>query len=127
MSKAIPATCTAGLVTAQGVPVPAAEILSQGVGSSSGVLVLDEDEAFYIAKVTPDLDAALEQVIAALTQAVTALNNVATTFTATFATMTGPTTAAPPTGPTGVANISTAATAITAAKTQLQTLKGMLR
>jgi hypothetical protein len=127
MSKMLPATCAGGIVTAEGVPVPAAEILSKGTGPSSGILILDEDKAYYVAQTSPDLDAALAQVITALGQAVTALQQTALTFTATFAGMTGPTTAPPPTGPAGVVAIGVAVAAITAAQVQLQTLKEVLK
>lgn len=141
MSKTITASCVGGIVTADGVPVPAAEVLSEGVGASEGLLVVDEEKAFYVAKTTPDLETtlthlitALTQVKAALDQTVTGLQKTGTTFTATFAGMLGPATAPPPTGPTGVADIVAAAAQVTAAATQIETaktalntLKGMLR
>ncbi len=127
MSKMLAATCVGGVVTAEGFPVPAARVLSEGVGASEGVLLIDEDEVRYLAKISPDLKTAIENVVSALGQTVTALTNVATTFTATFAAMTGPTTAPPPTGAAGVVNITSAITAITAAQTQLSALKEILR
>ena len=127
MSKMLAATCVGGIVTAEGVPVPAAEILSEGVGPSSGILIVDEDKAYYVAQTSPDLDSTLAQIITALGQTVTALQQTALTFTATFAGMTGPATAPPPTGPAGVAAIGVAVVAITAAQVQLQTLKEVLK
>lgn len=75
--KALSATCENKVVTADGVSVPAAEILSEGVGASSGVLIIDEDRAKYIADTTPDLKVALEKIIAALGQVSSALSTLA--------------------------------------------------
>ncbi len=141
MSKILEATCLAGVVTAKGVVIPGVEILSDGIGASSGILLIDEDKAYYIPESTPDLDDILEQIIDALEQAktcfdqaVTALDQTASVFTETFLGMTGPTTAPPPTGATDVAAIVTASAAITtaatsleAAKIELQTIKERLR
>ncbi len=66
MSKMLEATCVGGVVTSEGVPVPDADILSEGVASSAGILLLDEDKAKYIAKTTPDLKTTLERVASAL-------------------------------------------------------------
>ncbi len=127
MSKVLAASCILGVVTVDGVPVPSAEVLSEGIGASSGLLILDEDKAYYVANLSPDIDETLAQLITALDKTVTALSEIASTFTATFAAMTGPTTAPPPTGPTGVSNITAAGVQITAAKVLLETLKETLR
>lgn len=73
MSKLLEASCIAGVVTSEGVPVPSAEILSQGIGASTGFLILDGDKAYYVAKTSPDLDTTLGKVITALQQVVVAL------------------------------------------------------
>lgn len=73
MSKILPATCTAGVVTSGGVPVPSAVINSEGVGPSEGILVLDESNASYITSNASDLKTALEQVASALTSIASAL------------------------------------------------------
>lgn len=70
------ATCEAGVVTADGVPVPGAQILSEGVGASSGVLLIDEDRARYVAKTSPDLKTTLEKLIVALDKTVAALQAI---------------------------------------------------
>lgn len=73
MSKALDATCSNGVVKVGSVTVPGAAILSEGIGSSSGVMIMDEDRATYIARTTPDLKTALEKIATALTQIATAL------------------------------------------------------
>ena len=73
MSKMIEASCVAGIVTAGGVPVPVATKLCEGVGASTGVLILDEDKADYIAKTSPDLKTTLTKIVSILTQLTTAL------------------------------------------------------
>lgn len=113
MSKVLDATCENGEVTAEGIAVEGVEILSEGVGASSGIIILDEDKGTYIPKTSPDLKDTLEQVIEAL-------NQVVTVFTSIGAGMTGPTTAPPPTLATDLLVITNAATA-------LETLKGQLR
>lgn len=113
MSKVLEATCAAGIVTSGGFPVVSATVLSQGIGPSTGFLILCEDAAYYVAKTSPDLDATLQQII-------TALTDVATALTAIGAGMTGPTTAPPPTLGVNVASITAAAAALT-------TLKAILR
>lgn len=99
MSKMLEATCAGGVVTAEGVPVPAADILSEGVGSSSGVLLLDEDTAKYLTSNASDLKTALTKINSALSE-------ISSALTALAAGMTGPTTAPPPTLPASVAIIT---------------------
>jgi hypothetical protein len=113
MSKVIEATCVGGVVTAEAVPVEDAVILSEGEGSSEGILVMQDDKQYYLAKTSEDLKATLDEVI-------TALNQLVTVITAIGAGMTGPTTAPPPTLATDLLTITNAATT-------LQTLKGMLK
>lgn len=76
MSKVLPATCEDSVVTCEGVPIPSARILSEGIGESEGVLVLEEDRADYIAKTSPDLKATIEKLIAALGNASAALSAI---------------------------------------------------
>ncbi len=66
MSKVLQAACSGGIVTAEGVPVPLVEILCEGVGDSTGVLILDEDKAYYLAKTSPDLVTTLEKLLDSL-------------------------------------------------------------
>lgn len=113
MSKILEATCEGGVVTADGVPVPGATILSEGVGSSSGALLMEGEKKLYVGKTSPDLKTTIEKVIAAL-------NKIGSTLTSIGAGMTGPTTAPPPTLAADVLEITSVAT-------ELETLKGQLK
>lgn len=120
MSKALQATCVAGIVIADSVPVPVATILSQGVGSSSGVLILDDDKATYIAKTTPDLETTLTKLISVLTELTSALTSIDTKVLVTTCPAGAGTTVPLPLAASNI-------TALTALKTELTTLKGMLK
>lgn len=111
MSKSLEATCVLGVVTAEGVPVPSATVLSEGVGPSTGVLVLDDEKAFYLAKTSPDLKSTLEQVIAALTQVATSLTTLGAAI---------PTVTTPPTLAAEVANLTSKIALLTALKEVLK-------
>lgn len=113
MSKVLPAECTANVVTVEGVPIPSAVVLSEGIAPSEGVLILDRGNAWYVASNATDLKTGLEKVSSVL-------NTIATTLTSIGAGMTGPTTAPPPTLPANV-------TAITVKATELQALSGNLK
>lgn len=76
MSKLLNATCTAGVVTADGLPVPGVEILSQGVAASTGFLILDEDRKYYVARTSPDLKSALDKLTLALNSITSAMSGV---------------------------------------------------
>lgn len=127
MSKMIPATCVGGVVTAEGVPVAAATILSEGVGQSEGVVLLDEDEARYIAKISPDLKTTIERLISTIEKSVQGLTACTTAFSNIAAAMTGVTTAPPPTLAADLAAITLAGTNLTAIGVQLTTLKEGLK
>lgn len=113
MAKVLDASCQAGTVTAEGVPVQGATVLSEGVGSSTGVLVIEADKKTYIGKTSPDLKSSIETLATALGDIVSALQNIGLA-------MTGPTTAPPPTLAVDLAKL-------TSAQSQLNTLKGMLK
>jgi hypothetical protein len=118
MSKMLEATCVSGVVTAGGVPVPAADILSEGVGSSEGILLLDQDQAKYLAKTSPDLKTTLDKlvtILGQLTSALTSIDNKVLIYAA------GPGTTAPT--PTATSNIA----AITTIQTELSALKESLK
>lgn len=112
--RALPATCANGKVTCEGVEITPVTILSQGVGASSGVLYLDGASAYYVAKTTPDLDQLLTDLIAALNNVVTGLNQ---TGAGTIAGSPLSTAAA----------ITAAATQVTSNVNALQTLKDSLK
>jgi hypothetical protein len=127
MSKTLEATCTAGVVLVGGLPVPGATVFSEGIAESEGVVLLDEDKAFYLPKTTPDLKTTLDNLVNVLSQLETAINTIGDTFTAVGAGMVGSSTAPPPTLPASVTSIKATATAIDAIKTTLTTLKGALK
>ncbi len=113
--KLLTASCIAGVVTAEGKPIIGATVLSEGLGASSGILLLqDDDGKIYIAKTTPDLDSTLQQVI-------TALDNVAQALSAIDVKPVGGAGSAP--APAAATNIA----AITAAKAALTALKAILK
>lgn len=117
MSKMISATCENGVVTADGVEVPGATILGQGVGESSGSLFLDEERKVYVPKTSPDLDATLEQVIAALTAAASGLGAAASGLAAIDALAAAG----------AITSLGSSQSAISSAKSALETLKGQLK
>lgn len=112
MAKVLQATCENGQVTCQGQEIDAT-ILSEGVGSSSGIVVIDEYNVYYVATTSPDLETTL-------TKTISAIQKIATTLTAIGAGMTGPTTAPPPT-------LAADVTEINGYATDLETLKGELK
>ena len=114
MSKILTATANAaGIVTADGVPVVGALILSEGKQASEGVAVMDGEKVWYLTSSATDIKTTIEKVNDAITK-------IATLFTTMGASMTGPTTAPPPTLATDVA-------AINAVVTELNVLKGALK
>lgn len=76
MGKILEATCEDGVVTADGVAVPAAEILSEGVAPSEGVLLLEGDKAKYLTSSASDLKSTIEQLIDALEDVSSALASI---------------------------------------------------
>lgn len=113
MTKMLYATCENGTVTSDGVPVPGATILGEGVGQSQGALLIDREKRTYIPKTSPDLKTTLEKTIEAL-------NTIAETLTSIGAGMTGATTAPPGDLAANVASIQAAAS-------ELETLKEALK
>lgn len=128
MSKILAATCSAlGIVTADGVTVPTAEVLSLGTGASSGLLYLEGDKAWYIPSSATDIEETLDKAIDSLDAIGPALTEIASTLTAIGAGMTGPTTTPPPTLGVSVSNINSKVALINTAKSALTTLKGALK
>lgn len=78
MSKVLSASCAAGIVTCEGVPVPGVTILSEGVGSSSGVLILQGSSKYYVAKTSPDLASIIPDICTILTALDSALGSTQT-------------------------------------------------
>lgn len=114
MSKILSATCDAtGKVTAEGVQVVGAVVLSQGKQASEGVAVLDGDKVWYLTSSATDIKTTIEKLADALTK-------ITTLFTAIGGGMTGPTTAPPPSLPTTVAEINAIGMELTQLKEALK-------
>lgn len=113
MSKILPGSCTGNVVTSESLPIPTAEILSEGVGPSTGIVIMQGDKQFYIAKTSPDLKVTIEKLNSLITKLVPIITSIG-------AGMTGPTTAPPPT-------LATDLLELTAINIELTTLKNMLR
>lgn len=91
MSKILAATCDAqGKVTADGVVVPEAVVLSLGKQASSGLLLMDAEKAWYFPSSATDIQTTLTKVS-------TLLQKLGPILTAIGGSMTGPTTAPWPT------------------------------
>lgn len=128
MSKILSATCDAqGKVTADGVEVVGAIVLSEGKQASSGVAVMDGTTVWYLTSSATDVKTTIEKLITILTDSAAALTEIGSALTAIGAGMTGPTTAPPPSLPTSVVTITSKVTALNATKSQLETLKGALK
>lgn len=145
MSKVLAASCVGGVVTVQGIPVPGVTLLSEGVASSEGILILDADQAYYVTNIGNDLDTTLEKLIAAIAKIATALEKATDGFGKAVAALTkldtkgfliGATAGvpSPPIAASDISGITTASTAITsgvselnAIKAELETLKGSLQ
>ena len=76
MSKMLEATCVGSVVTCEGVPVPAADILSEGIAQSDGLLFLDEDKAKYVTSSAQDLKQTIEDLISILGDVASALSSI---------------------------------------------------
>lgn len=126
MAKALQATVQGGAVKVGALTIADAIVMSEGLGDSSGLLIIDGGVSYYLTKVSPDLKSTIENTMDALEDMASVLNTIATTLTAIGAGMTGATTAPPPTLATDVASIVSKATEITATRTALNTLKGDL-
>lgn len=113
MSKILDASCTGSVVTCEGKPVPSAIILSEGLGPSTGILIMQNGKQYYVSKTTPDVKEVITQLNDLIPKLLTAFTSIASG-------MTGPTTAPPPTLATDLA-------ALTAVNTQLIALKAMLK
>lgn len=121
MSKMLEATCVGGVVTAEDTPVPAADILSEGIGSSEGILLLDGVKAKYVTSSAQDLKEAIEQIVSILGDVASALQSIDTVGTLITTSPAGPGTAIwVPVATTSIAQINSG-------RTQLNTLKDMLK
>lgn len=113
MSMILEASCVNNIVTCKGLAIPDAIVLSEGVAPSTGILLMQDGELYYIAKTTADLKKTIDELTVLIPKLVAI-------FTSIGAGMTGPTTAPPPTLPADLASL-------TLINTELTTLKNMLR
>lgn len=114
MSKVLDATCDqTGRVTADGIIVVGAVVLSEGKQASEGVAVMDGEKVWYLTSSAADVKATIVKVV-------DAIQKTANLFTSIGTGMTGPTTAPPGTLATDVAALNLVAT-------DLNTLKEALK
>lgn len=113
MTKALNATCLNGVVKVGTLVIDGAEIFSDGVGNSEGVLFIDNGKFYYFPSTTSDLKTTIEKLISAL-------NKIGTTLTSIGAGMTGATTSPPPTLAADVLFLTGIATDLTTLKETLK-------
>lgn len=127
MAKMLEATCdAAGKVTALGVVVDVAVVISEGKQASSGVLILDGAKATYIASSATDVKTTIEKLVSVIDDLNSSLTEVTTAFTSIGAVV-GPGWVPPPSLATAAANITAKVVTLTATKATLNTLKGALK
>ncbi len=78
MSRFLHATCNDDKVMCEGVEIKSAIILSEGNGNSSGLLMIQDDKAYYFPSNALDLKMLIEKIVAVLTTIKTGLNNIDT-------------------------------------------------
>ena len=114
------ATCTAGIVSANGGIVPSCQILGEG-GSSSGYLLIANDEFFYLPKISPETKSLIGQ-IETLFDKIGALCDSIKAITVTCSAP-----ASPSGTPLNSAVFTSAKTEISEIKTNLTNLKNTLK
>lgn len=76
MSKALAATCEAGVVSVGGVNIDGVIILSQGTKSSSGVMFMQGGDLYYVASNATELNTLIDKVQDVLAKIETALTGL---------------------------------------------------
>lgn len=77
MSKILEASCSAlGIVTSEGVPVPAAEVMSEGNQTSTGLLFLEGETAKYLPSSATDIKALIQNMVSILNSTITILTGL---------------------------------------------------
>lgn len=127
MSKVFAATCEAGVVSVDDLAIPDVIVLSEGVGPSEGVLILQDESAYYIPYTAIDLKNTLIKIETTLTNLVNAINKIGDELTLIGAGMTGPTTTPPPTLAVDVLLIKSYATNINGIKAEFTAIKDNLK
>lgn len=131
MTKALEASCTGSVVQYQGFPVPGTTILSEGVGASQGVLLVDEDKTVYVANTSPDLKETIDKLVTSLNTIGESLDLAVTIFGKHFGVF-GPKAPATPVDPaladiTALTNKVLLITGPNGLVQQLNLLKGSLK
>lgn len=75
MSKVLIASCEAGKVTVEGQEIDA-QIFSEGVAKSDGILIIDKGQKYYFAKTSPDTITVIESVVEIMDQLATILTGL---------------------------------------------------
>lgn len=131
MSKILPASCQGGVVKIKNSPQDDAEILSEGVGASEGIALIDESQIFYLPKGSPDLKATLDNLVNVLTQISTGLEKTASALTKLdtngFLIAADAGVPSDPIATADISGISSAKAQVDTIKSQLDTLKGNMR
>lgn len=128
MSRIIATTLVAPNIVMEGTfPIPTAQVLSEGKQASSGVLLMQGEECFYITSNATDIKTTIAKISSIIEDLNSALTQIATTLTSIGAGMTGPTTAPPPTLAADVLAITGKVTELTATKVELDLLKEALK
>lgn len=133
MKKTVPvaATLEGGKVKVGGKEIAGAVVLSEGVGDSAGVLFVYGLQAFYMAKISPDLALTLDRLIAALEKVSTALGSASSGISALdgagFLIGASAAVPGPPVAAGNVSSINSAKSDLDAIKDELETLMGDLR
>lgn len=76
MSKALSASCVSQVVSIGGVPVQDATILSEGVGQSQGVAILEEALVTYLTSNASDIKAAIIALNSMIAKIATVLSSI---------------------------------------------------
>lgn len=113
MARVLDATCASGAVSVGGVVVAGVTILSEGVASSTGYLILDQDRKYYVAKTHGDVKTLIDSVTDLL-QDMSDLVQLVTTG------LTGSTSAVPPTFVATKAQLDAAIATLKATKDSLK-------
>lgn len=127
MLKILAAVCVGGQVKVGETILQNANIVSQGVGDSEGIVFIDDLDIYYIPMANTDLKTTLEKIVAALTEVATGLTQTATGMGAIDVKPTGGTGSAPaPAAASNITNINSAVSQINTIKSDLNSLKDNL-
>lgn len=127
MSKILAASAEAGVVTVEGFPIEIAQIISKGVGASTGVLLIQGEKAFYLPSNATDLETTLADTKSAIDKAVQAINQIATSLTTINAQFTANSLTPSPAVAAQVVAITGYSTELTAIGVEMETLKEALK